>query len=598
MKKLPIGVSDFKKMVTGNYYYVDKTLFIKEVIASSDTILLIPRPRRFGKTLNISMLKYFYDCCPAKWVPGSEQPPVPSGGGTEPHGNNNYKDLFASLAICEAGQEYLDKMGKHPVIFLSFKDIKDTDWESCLDNIKKLIQAEYARHYYLLESQKLLPHERDYFRKIIELTGNKSDYANSLEKLLIFLSRFYNKQAVILIDEYDAPVHAGYHYGYYDEIINFIRNFLGGGLKDVDQYLEKGVVTGIMPIAKESIFPGFNNPGIYTLLSSKFNDWFGLTEEEVKAILANFQVSDMLDQVQLWYNGYRFGGKVIYNPWSIINFLNSAEKELLPYWINTSSNEIIETLLTRQGSELKEELEQLIRGESIEKPIDENIVLKYIAADEESLWSFLLMGGYLKQTGKRRDPASGKFFYTLSIPNEEVKATYTRIIDRYFSTKIENEKLEVMLKALIAGDIKLFEKMLKMVVLAVFSYHDFGNEPEKVYHALVAGLLIWISNTHEVKSNRESGYGRYDIMIIPKDSAQTGYVIEFKSVDKDENETVENAIKAALAQIEAKQYETELVERGIKNIKKLAIVFSGKEVFVKAPPPMLGGPFVEPLREE
>ncbi|MCX6580171.1 MAG: AAA family ATPase [Candidatus Aminicenantes bacterium] len=390
MKKLPIGISDFKDIITGNYYYVDKTLFIKEIIDSGDKTLLIPRPRRFGKTLNLSMVKYFYDCCPGISSPGTPAP------------GNTYKNLFDSLAILGAGQEYLDKIGKHPVIFLTFRNIKDTDWESCLESLKKIIQREYARHYYLLESQKLMPHEREYFQKIIALTGNKSDYTNSLENLLIFISRFYDERAVILIDEYDAPVHAGFTHGYYEEIINFIRIFLGGGLKDTDQYLEKGILTGI--------------------------------------------------------------------------------------------------------------------------------------------------------------------------------------IDRYFSNKIENTKLEIMLKALIDGDIILFEKMLKAVMLAVFSYHDFGGEPEKVYHALVAGLLIWISNTHEIKSNRESGYGRYDIMIIPKDLAKIGYVIEFKTVDKDDNETVDTALEAAMAQIEAKKYETDLVERGIKHIKKLAIAFSGKEVFVKELP--------------
>jgi len=226
-------------------------------------------------------------------------------------------------------------------------------------------------------------------------------------------------------------------------------------------------------------------------------------------------------------------------------------------------------------------LEQLIRGETIEKPIDDNIILKDITRREDLLWSFLLMGGYLKQTAKRRDDGSGEIYYKLSIPNKEVRATYTRIVDNYFSTKIENKKLEIMLRALIAGDVRLFEKMLRKVVLAVFSYHDFGDEPEKVYHALVAGLLIWISDTHEIKSNRESGYGRYDIMIIPRDIKQTGYVIEFKTVDKEDNETVETAVEAALAQIEEKKYETELIERGIRNIKKLAVVFSGKDVYVK-----------------
>ncbi len=586
MKKLPVGVSDFKDMVTGDYYYVDKTLFIKEIIDKGDKILLIPRPRRFGKTLNIFMLKYFYDCCP-------EWPPIPGtrsleniAAGTGPL--NSYKKLFDSLAICKAGQKYLDKMGKHPVIFISFRDIKEMEWETCLDKIKGVIQDEYLKHDYLLKSPELKPQEKDYFNKVIDLKASKGDYEKSLEKLLVFLCRHYGERTVVLIDEYDAPVHAAFTHGYYDEVINFIRNFLCGGLKDTDQYLEKSIITGIMRIARESIFSGLNNPGVYTLLSKEFDDKFGFTEQEVEKLLADFQLIHCYDGIQEWYNGYRFGDRVIYNPWSIINFLGSEEKELKPYWVNTSDNQLIETLLSKGGRELKKELEQIIRGETIEKAVDENIVLKDVNTDEDVLWSFLLMGGYLKQTGKRRDAAAGKMVYSLSVPNLEVRTTYTRIIRRYFTTKIENEKLEIMLKALIDGDIKLFEKMLRKVVSAVFSYHDFGGEPEKVYHALVAGLLVWISNTHEIKSNRESGYGRYDIMIIPKDplaggtySGQTGYVIEFKTVDKEDNETVDTAAAAALEQIEKKKYETELIERGIEKIKKLAVIFSGKDVYVK-----------------
>jgi hypothetical protein len=560
MKKLPVGVSDFKKIIRDNYYYVDKTLFIKEIIDKGDSILLIPRPRRFGKTLNLSMLKYFYDCQP---------------------GEEENKELFNSLAIQKAGQIYLDKMGKHPVIFLSFRSIKVLEWESCISKIIQLIQDEYLRHDYLLNSPELKPAEKDYIKRLIDLKGNIGDYENSLEKLLIFLSRHYGERAVILIDEYDAPIHAGFNHGYYEEIINFMRNFLCGGLKDTDPYLEKGLLTGIMRIAKESIFSGLNNPGVYTLLSDAFNDKFGFTEKEVEALLKDFQAMDSYDLVQEWYNGYRFGETIIYNPWSIVNFLAEGAKKFKPYWINTSDNAIVESLLSRGGKELKGELEQLIRGETIEKAIDDNIVLKYVDSDENSLWSFLLMGGYLKPTAERMARTTDKMYYTLTIPNREVKTAYTSIIDRYFTTKIENKKLEIMLKALIDGDVKLFEKMLRKVVTAVFSYHDFGGEPEKVYHALVAGLLIWISDTHEIKSNRESGYGRYDIMIIPGDIKRIGYVIEFKSVDEEENETVPAAVEAALQQIENKKYETELIERGIKNYKKLASVFKGKEITVK-----------------
>ncbi|MCP4213823.1 MAG: AAA family ATPase [bacterium] len=577
-KKLPVGISDFKKLVTGNYTYVDKTLFIKEILNRGDDIILLPRPRRFGKTLNLSMLQYFFNNRPDTLHPTLLPPAKKNDTAHNTH-------LFEPLAIGKAGKKYTDKMGKHPVIFMSFRDIKELKWEYCISKIKKLIQAEYAKHYYLLECKELLPHEKDYFKRIIDLKAGRDDYECSLQKLLIFLHRYFGERVVILVDEYDSPVHAGFTYGYYDEIINFMRNFLGGGLKDTDQYLEKSVLTGIMRIAKESIFSGLNNPGVFTLLSTAFDDKFGFTETEVKALLRDFQYLDRYDTVRDWYNGYRFGDTTIYNPWSIINFLSEGAKQFKPYWINTSDNTIIDTLLSEGGKELKEEMELLIRGDTIEKVIDENIVLKHIDSNDSALWSFLLMAGYLKPISGRMAAATNRMHYTLSIPNREVRTTYATIIDRYFTTKIENKKIDIMLKALIDGDVPLFEKMLRKVVLAVFSYHDFGGEPEKVYHALVAGLLIWITDTHQIKSNRESGYGRYDIMIIPRAPAikmgKPGYVIEFKTVDRDENESVSDATEAALKQIEEKKYETELLERGIKDIRKLALVFNGKDLHLK-----------------
>jgi hypothetical protein len=413
----------------------------------------------------------------------------------------------------------------------------------------------------------------------MKLTGHFGDYENSLGNLLVFLNRYYGQRVVILIDEYDAPVHAGFKEGYYDEIINFIRNFLCGGLKDTDQYLEKGVVTGIMRIAKESIFSGLNNPGVYTLLSKEFDDKFGFTEQELEILLADFQVSHRYEEVKEWYNGYCFGSRVIYNPWSIINFLGSEENELKPYWLNTSDNQLVDSLLSKGGKELKKELEQLIRGESIEKAIEEEFVLKDIYIVEDFLWSFLLMGGYLKKTGKRRDDAAGCMYYTLSVPNLEVRITYTRIIKRYFSDKIENQELEMMLKALLEGDIDVFAEIFSDYVIKSMSFFDTAGEEEKVYHAFVMGLLLWLGNGYQIKSNRESGYGRYDIMIIPKEKSKLGFIIEFKKTRK--KETLETAVKSALEQIENKKYETELLQSGINNYKKLAIVFKGKEVTVK-----------------
>jgi len=469
------------------------------------------------------------------------------------------------------------------VIFLTFKNIKEMKWETCLFKIKQLIQEEYSRHDYLLESPKMKSHERDYFQKIMNLSGHIGDYENSLEKLLIFLNRYYGQRAIILIDEYDAPVHAGFNDGYYKDVIRFIRNFLCGGLKDTDRYLEKGILTGIMRIAQESIFSGLNNPGVYTLLSEAFNDKFGFTEKEVETILRQFGVIHQYEQVQEWYNGYRFGETVIYNPWSIVNFLSEGAKKFKSYWRNTADNEIVESLLSRGGKELNRELEVLIRGESIEKVIEEHIVLKNIPERENLLWSFLLMGGYLKQTEARLDRFTGKMHYTLSIPNKEVKTIYMEIVENFFPGKIENRNLEIMLKALLEGNIDVFAEIFSDYVLKSMSFFDMESgeeaEAEKVYHAFVMGLFLWLTPGYEVKSNRESGYGRYDIMIIPEVKTKLGFIIEFKKTRK--KETLETAVKSALEQIENQKYETELLQRGIKNYKKLAIVFKGKEVTVK-----------------
>ena len=579
MKKLPIGKSDFKEVIENNYRYVDKSLFIKDIIDKSDSILLIPRPRRFGKTLNLSMLKYFYDCCPGILTPGTAPLPGENEKNEPVPPANSYGKLFEPLAIKKAGQLYLDKMNKYPVIFLSFRTIKELDWESTFRKITRLIQDEYSRHYYLLNSQVLLPHEKDYFQKILDLNAHREDYENSLEKLLIFLNRYYRERVVILIDEYDAPVHAGFTYHYYEEVINFLRNFLAGGLKDTDQYLEKSIITGIMRIARESIFSGLNNLGVFTLLAEEFDDKFGFTEEEVKELLADYQAADRYDQVQKWYNGYRFGKEIIYNPWSIVNFLGSEARECKPYWINTSDNRIVDTLLSRGGKELKEELELLIRGETIEKAVEENIILKDVSTREHLLWSFLLMGGYLKQTDKKIDDTTGKVYYSLSVPNLEVRTVYLGIIEHFFADKIENRKLETMLKSLLEGDIDVFEEIFADYVMKAMSFFDLGEEPEKVYHAFVMGLLLWLSPAYRINSNRESGYGRYDIMIIPEDTSKLGFIIEFKMVRK--NETAEKAVESALKQMTERKYETSLLESGVTKYKKLAIVFKGKDVTIR-----------------
>jgi hypothetical protein len=392
------------------------------------------------------------------------------------------------------------------------------------------------------------------------------------------LARYHQQKAILLIDEYDTPIQAGYVNGYYAEVVGFMRNFLSGGLKD-NPHLEKGVLTGIMRVAKESIFSGLNNLGVFTLLRSEFASAFGLTETEVEQALRDFSLFDQYEKVSAWYNGYVFGDQIIYNPWSIVNYLNSADREFRPYWVNTSDNAIVEKLLTQGGKDLKRELEDLIAGKSIEKPVEENIIFAEIEHRDDLLWSFLLFGGYLKYVGKRE--VNKRWFYQLQIPNFEVGYIYDRLVEGWFEKRFEHQKLQTMLQALIKGKVKDFERFFREMVVDIFSYHDFGAEAEKVYQAFSIGLLVWLGAEYEIKSDRESGYGRCDLMLIPRDSARLSYVIEFKKVDAYEHETPEIALQKALAQIAERNYAAELAARGVKTIKQLAIVFEGKQVWVK-----------------
>jgi hypothetical protein len=555
MKKLPIGLSDFKQVMEDDYYYVDKSLLIKEIVDQGAVALLLPRPRRFGKTLNLSMLRYFFEK-------------------TE----SDTSALFRHLKIWQAGEEYTKRQGKYPVIYLTFKDVKEANWESALRKIKRLLQAEIARHG---EVRSMLGGEkerRDYYDGLMSLKAEQADYEDGLKQLTHDLARLHHERVVVLIDEYDTPIQAGYLNGYYAEVVGFMRNFLSAGLKD-NPHLSKGVLTGIMRIAKESIFSGLNNLEVYSLLSHDFADKFGLTEAEVKQMLRDFHFEEDEESVNQWYNGYRFGSVVIYNPWSIISYLNKRADGFKPYWLNTSDNSLIEQLLTRGGVELKDELECLIRRESVEKPIEENIVFAEIEQQDDALWSFLLFSGYLKYVGKRQ--LNDRWFYQLQIPNREVSSIYARLVERWFKTRFDNKKQQALLQALIKGEIKNFERRFRELVASIFSYHDFGDEAEKVYQAFVIGLLVWLGGEYEIKSERESGYGRCDLMIIPRDLSRWGYVIEFKKVLADEEEDAERATEKALAQIIERNYAAELESRGVKNIKLLAVIFHGKQVWVK-----------------
>lgn len=555
-KKLPIGLSDFKRLIEDDYYYIDKSLLIKELMDDGSSVILLPRPRRFGKTLNISMLKYFFQ-----------------------KSNTDTSYLFKNLAIWTQDEKYREMQGKYPVLFITFKDIKDRCWDSTYNKIKLLISSLYEEHRYLLDTEVLSEKEKNIFKKIASLEAENFHYDLSIRDLSLYLERYHKRKVIILMDEYDVPIQSGYFNGYYDDIVNFMRNFLSGALKD-NSSLEKGVLTGILRVAKESLFSGINNLNVSSFLNYKFSNHFGLLEDEVVTILNYYNIGFQMKEIKDWYNGYIFGENVIYNPWSVINYADKWKDGLRPYWVNTSSNDLVRKLLTTSPPEVKNELELLIKGETLNKVISDDIVFGDIEKSTNTLWSFLLFSGYLKAESK--ELIEGTLYCNLVIPNKEVKYLYNNIILSWFEESIYSDKLSNMLKGLTSGDLETFEYIFREFVMKTFSYFDVsGTEPEKVYHAFVLGLLVSLGSTHFVKSNRESGYGRYDVLIIPKDLTKKGIVIEFKKVNKFRNETLEAAVDLALKQIDDKNYAEELITFGVKDIIKLAIVFDGKDVMIK-----------------
>jgi hypothetical protein len=377
MKKLPIGVSDFKEMIENDFYYIDKSLIIKEILDNVSKALLLPRPRRFGKTLTLSMLKYFF----------------------EKHEQQESKsELFKDLKIYK-DKDAMEKQGKYPVIFLTLKDLSDNSWKKCFKNLKGIVAQEFRRHNYLLGSDILDEFEKDYFLRILSEKTEEADYRSSLRRLSGYLHKYHKKEnkVVLLIDEYDTPIHYGYYNGYYDEIINFMRGFLGGGLKD-NSDLAFAVVTGILRISKESIFTGVNNLKVCTLTNSAYSDHFGFLQNEVDRILKDYDLTNKSSDVKSWYNGYNFGGKTVYNPWSILNFVD--EKEIKPYWVNTSANKLVKNIIQKAPDTLKDEIKKLLLGNVIRKKINENIIFSQVEGDENVLWSFLLFTGYLKYENK------------------------------------------------------------------------------------------------------------------------------------------------------------------------------------------------------
>jgi len=560
-KRLNIGCSDFKDIIENNNYFIDKSLFIEEVINSEKAVVLLPRPRRFGKTLNLSMLKYYFDI---------RQP-------------ENEK-LFEQLNIWQTTKEIKEHRGKYPIVYLTFKDCKANDWEMTYELICIEIKKLYLTHDYLLDGKQIRKSEKDDFEKIISKKASIAEFSASLKNLIELLHSYYNHKVVVLIDEYDTPIQAGYK-DFYDNVISFMRNLLSGALKD-NSSIYKGVITGILRVSRESIFTGLNNLSVHTITDFDFSDKFGFTQDEVNQILADFNLTDKYEQVKKWYDGYTIGNTTdIYNPWSILNFVTRAREGFKPYWVNTSSDELIrEQLKSSEANSIREMLYQLINNETIEKNIYENFVFPNLNANTELLWTLLLFSGYLTIDKKLSIDK-----YSLKIPNYEICYVFKNIIIDWLNldVKIKQSLLIETTNHLINNRINQFELGFKEIMGDTFSYFDTATNPEYVYQSYVLGLLAIIGDDYIIKSNRESGDGRYDIMLIPHDKTKYGIVIEIKQIHKIDNEKEEdknNRINAKITeaanQIENNKYYKELIDNKIEKIIKLPIVFVGKEPYI------------------
>ena len=543
-----IGISDFKALRLRNNYFIDKTLFIKDIIDNQSGVVLITRPRRFGKTLNMSMLRYFFDCN------------VKEG-----------KDLFNGLKIMEQDEKYTSKLGAYPCIYLTMKDLNVGTYEYMLMQLRTAMMEIYFEKRFLLEGD--IPEgEKETYNRMLSAKANEMEILNSVKMLSKLLYNYYNKPVMLFIDEYDVPIQSAYVKGYYEKTIEFLKAFYGTTFKD-NPYLEKTVLTGVSRVAKESIFSGANNFDVYTVLNDEFADDFGITSKEIKKVIQDFKVEDDVEEIKKWYDGYRIGNvEGIYNPWSILNYL--AKKELRPYWVNTSSNDLIK-LTIKNSMTVKEKIERLLKDEEIEVPINLETIIVGIENNEDNIWGLMLGTGYLK-VSEVVDLAEG--IYKVKIPNYEIKTLFYDIVRNWFKDKVVGNDLRSILKDLVELNISEFEKKFRVLVREMFSYMDVGeNTAENFYHAFVLGMLVGLRDTYYVNSNRESGFGRYDIMLEPHDKSKNSFIIEFKVADDFEENTIEDTISNAKRQIEEKGYESNLRERGFRNITKMVFAFKGKE---------------------
>ena len=558
-RTVSIGHQDFEQLIMNNYFYIDKTHFIKEWWESGDVVTLITRPRRFGKTLAMSMTEKFFAIQYA-----------------------GRSDLFQNFAIWKE-EKYRKLQGTYPVISLSFANVKERDYQSSVLRICQLITDLYRRNSFLLEGQVLSEEEKAEYRKI-NLNMPEVIATMAIHKLAEYLYRYYGRKVIILLDEYDTPIQEAYIDGYWEQMVGFIRSMFNATFK-TNPYLERAIMTGITRTSKESVFSDLNNPTVITTTTERYMDSFGFTQEEVDQALQEYDLFDQVDEVKKWYDGFAFGTRTdIYNPWSILNYLES--RKFATYWANTSSNSLVEKLIREGSANVKMIMEDLLAGKSLHTQIDEQIVFAQLDYSEYAIWSLLLASGYLKVIKYEMNLENGREEYDLALTNKEVKVMFERMICEWFSrfTPDYND----FVKALLSGNRKAMNAYMNKVALATFSYFDTGKnpsqttEPERFYHGFVLGLMVDLADRYIITSNRESGFGRYDVLLKPRNKHDDGIILEFKVRDNDEEKTLDETVKAALKQIDEQNYAAVLINEGVAEdkIKKYGFAFEGKKVLI------------------
>lgn len=547
-KSLPIGVSDFKLATTG-YYYVDKTLMIRDFLDKKPMVSLFTRPRRFGKTLNMDMLRVFFEKT-----------------------NEDTSVYFKDKQIWQCGDYYTKRQGQYPVIFLTFKDVKSMTWEETFQKIRRLISLEFIRHNELETSSVLTAYEKEQYHLLAGDSGDEVDCQMGLQLLSLLLHKHYGRECIIIIDEYDTPIQQGHTCNFYPEIVNFMRNFFSGGLKD-NPHLAFGFLTGILRVAKESIFSGMNNLKTYSILDDGYSSYFGFTEKEVKDMLRYYGKDDKYNELSEWYDGYRFGNTEIFNPWSVINYIsdNCFPKA---FWQSTGSNEIIGEIIQAATPEITKDLYKLLCGEKIAAYIDTGVIYPEVQNNPYSIYSFLLVAGYLK-VANIYPQSDGNFMCDVAIPNKEITFVYEKEV---LNRTNQNSLAISISQAIFSKDTQKLQSLLEDFMVKSISSIDGANEG--FYHGMMLGLCAILGNRYKIRSNRESGLGRFDIQLMPLTKGMPGFIFEFKHT-KDEHTDLSALADSALQQIETKKYDTELRDNGVNSIISIGIAFRGKSAVVR-----------------